>query len=100
MSNQKLLVESLAMDLKRVSLGYYRGSNIMAKRFKEEALKRSAELEKQDLNIYLKKLLLRTKKALNCNEERTAEDILMYSTLFQNFALYKMGSSTLIPSNH
>ncbi|MDO8570329.1 MAG: hypothetical protein Q7R97_01980 [Candidatus Daviesbacteria bacterium] len=42
---QKLIVESLAMDLKRVALGLYRGSNIMADRFKEEALKRSQELE-------------------------------------------------------
>jgi len=91
MNNQKLLVESLAMDLKRVSLGLYRGSNTMADRFKEEALKRSAELESQDLGIYLKKLILRTKDALNSDKQRIAEDALMYSTLFQNFALHKMG---------
>lgn len=93
MNNQKLIVESLAMDLKRVSLGLYRGSNIMAERFREEALKRSLELESQTFNNYLKKLLRGTKKSLRSDKERVAEDILMYSTLFQNFALNKMGST-------
>lgn len=90
MDNQKYIVESLAMDLKRVSLGLYRGSNIMADRFKEEALKRSNELELQTSNNYLKKIVQRTKEALRGNKERMAEDALMYSTLFQNFALDKM----------
>lgn len=91
MDSQKQLVESLAMDLKRVSLGLYRGSNIMAERFKTEALKRSSELEDQALNNYLKKLIQRTRESLKSDKQRVAEDILMYSTLFQNFALNKMG---------
>jgi len=84
MNNQKIIVESLAMDLKRVSLGLYRGS---------EALKRSHELESQTLNSYLKILIQRTKKVLKSDKQRVAEDALMYSTLFQNFALNKMGST-------
>ena len=84
--DQKILIESLSMDLLRVALGLYRGSLNMAERFKKEALKREAELENQPLNNYLKKLLQGSKKALYSTSERTAEDILMYSVLFQNFA--------------
>lgn len=91
MNNQKLIIESLAMDLKRVALGLHRGSFNMANRFKEEALKRELELEDQQTDNYLNKLLKRAKMALLSQETDAAEDILMYSTLFQNFALKKMG---------
>lgn len=90
MNNQKVIIESLAMDLKRVALGLHRGSYQMANRFKEEALKREQELENQSVKGYLKKLLQKTKDMLKDSSERTAEDALMYSTLFQNFALKKM----------
>lgn len=87
MINQKLVIESLAMDLKRVALGLHRGSNAMANRFKEEVLKRVLELENQQPNIYLKKLLEKTKQILLNQNPDSAEDILMYSTLFQNYSL-------------
>lgn len=90
MNKQKLIVESLAMDLKRVALGLYRGSFNMAERFKEEALKRESELENQKLDSHLKKLLEKTKELLLSKKADRAEDILMYSTLFQNFALKRM----------
>ncbi|MDD2823174.1 MAG: hypothetical protein PHQ59_03760 [Candidatus Daviesbacteria bacterium] len=90
MNNQKLIVESLAMDLKRVSLGLYRGSNVMAERFKEESLKRSNELESENLDSYLMFLILKMKEALAGDKEYIADDLLMYSTLFQNYALTKM----------
>lgn len=88
--NKKILVESLAMDLKRVALGSYRGSKQMTERFKEEALKRSSELETLDLNLYLKNLIKNCRKSLNTPGNRLGEDALMFSTLFQNFALKKM----------
>lgn len=81
--NQKILVESLSMDLLRVALGLRRGSLKMAERFKEEALKRQGELQIYATPPYLKKLLTNSGKALDANLE---EDILMYSILFQNFA--------------
>lgn len=90
MNNQKIIVESLAMDLKRVALGLHRGSNTMANRFRQEALKRSEELENQSLDGYLEKLVRMTKRVLKRSGERTAEDALMYSILFQNFALKRM----------
>lgn len=86
-NDQKIIIESLAMDLKRVALGLHRGSLIMADKFKEEALKRGDELEKQPQNDYLTKLLIMTKKSLGQNNDKTAEDALMYSILFQNFVL-------------
>lgn len=85
--NQKIIIESLAMDLKRVALGLQRGSLGMANRFKEEALMRGQELEKQDTSEYIKKLLVFMKKVCKDTSERVAEDALMLSTLFQNFAL-------------
>lgn len=81
--NQKILVESLSMDLLRVALGLHRGSLKMAQRFKEEALKRQNELNSLLISPYLKRLLSNSKKALGANKE---EDVLMYSVLFQNFA--------------
>lgn len=85
--DQKVIIESLAMDLKRVAIGLHRGSLNMANRFKEEALKREQELTQQELNPYLQKLLVNTKKVLRDNTDQATEDALMYSTLFQNFAL-------------
>lgn len=85
--SQKIIIESLAMDLKRVALGLHRGSFGMANRFKVEALKRSEELEGIVVDAHLKKLIGKTKEVLISNDERIAEDALMYSTLFQNFAL-------------
>ena len=86
-SGEKLIIESLAMDLKRVALGLHRKSFVMADRFKEEALKRYGELEEQRINGYLYKLVVRSKQSLIKNDDSTAEDVLMYSTLFQNYAL-------------
>lgn len=87
MDNQKIIIESLAMDLKRVALGLHRKSYTMANRFKQEALKREEELKNQKPDEYLKKLLERSRRVLENDNDQTAEDALMYSTLFQNFVL-------------
>lgn len=88
--NKRIVIESLAMDLKRVALGYHRGSYTVANRFKEEALKREEELENQDIDGYLKRLIASSRKVLNRDDEKVAEDALMYSILFQNFALKRL----------
>lgn len=90
MNDQKLAVESLAMDLKRVALGLYRGSYAMVNRFRDEALKRELELENQQPDSYLRKLLERTKQVLLDQNPDSAEDALMYSTLFQNYRLKRL----------
>lgn len=80
--SEKIIIESLAMDLKRVALGLYRNSLAMADRFKEEALKREKELEEFSLDSHLIKLTEYTKRTLSSSNDRTAEDALMLSTLF------------------
>ncbi len=87
MNEQKLAMESLAMDLKRVALGLHRGSYKMAERFKEEALAREREIEMHEIqDAYLIRIVDGARNTLISTEERVAEDALMYSTLFQNYS--------------
>lgn len=78
------------MDLKRVALGYYGKSTKIAEVFLGEAMKRKKEIDLAAVKPYIKNLLdkldsVKTKK----NKQKVAEDILMYSILFQNAALVK-----------
>lgn len=86
----KTLTQSLAMDLLRVALGLHRGSFGMASRFKEEALRSCQRLAKNQTNGYLAKLVKNTQDVLKRDDNKVAEDALMYSTLLQNFALKKL----------
>jgi len=79
----KYILESLASDLKRVALGLHRGSNTMAQRFLKEALKRKEEVDINKVSSYIKNILYK----LNSNID--SENALMYSTLIQNYTLYK-----------
>ncbi|MFH1826860.1 MAG: hypothetical protein ABH812_00295 [bacterium] len=79
----KYILESLASDLKRVALGLHRESNIMAKRFLDEALKRRKEVQINTLDPYMKKILSNLDEKIDC------ENALMYSTLIQNYTQYK-----------
>lgn len=84
--NNKVAIESLSMDLLRVSLGYHRGSVLMAKRFSEEALKRCSEVEKSKLKPYFSKILDKIPLILKkVDQDRIAEDALMYSTICKNY---------------
>ena len=88
MSKNQIALSSLAMDLKRVAVGYHRGSITMASRFLDEALKRKSDVDSTTVKPYVKKLLnkvelLKTEKDL----EKLAEDALMYSALFKNASL-------------
>lgn len=90
MNNNQIALSSLAMDMKRAAMGYHRGSIVMAKRFFEEALKRKKEINQTSLKPYLKKLLENLNKlTLQKDNQKIAEDALMYSILFQNAALQK-----------
>lgn len=88
MTNERIIIESLAMDLKRVAVGLQRGSLGMAKRFTVEALQREQELEKLTNNPYLTRLIAGSRKALQTTSSRTPDDVLMYSTLFQNYVAF------------
>lgn len=89
MSKDKLLLSSLAMDLKRVALGYYRKSDRMADKFLQEVVRRKKEINLEKVDISTKKLLQGLDKIMNESNDAKAEDALMYSTLFQNAALSK-----------
>lgn len=79
---------ALALDLRRVAQGYFRGSETMALRFVQEARVQKKELQNANLKPYLKKLLLNIDVVLKQNDhKKLAEDALMYSVLFQNAAI-------------
>ena len=80
----KAILGALAMDLKRAALGFYRGSDIMANRFFEEALKRKDEIDAADVAPYISKWLVSLNKIKSEEKQEAAEDALLYSTIFQN----------------
>lgn len=81
----KIALESLAMDLKRVALSYHRNSIIMARRFYEEALKRQKEIDTTSVKPYIKNILEKINQLQNYNNDRIAEDSLLFSILLQNY---------------
>lgn len=88
MNKTFISLSSISMDLKRVAIGYQRGSVAMANRFLEEALIRRREIDKNLVGSHVKKLMNVLDKIMNeKNTQKKAEDALMYSTLFQNAAL-------------
>ena len=88
-NTQMFAIASLAMDLKRVAVFYNRGSRRHAERFSEEALARREEIDENKLKPYLKKFYKKLPEILDQKDEKKiAEDTLMYSTIFQNYALH------------
>ncbi len=88
MNQTQLDLASISMDLKRVAIGFHRNSYVMANRFLKEVLKRSKEMNSENLEPYLLKLLQNLKPTLSQkNKQKLAEDALMYSIIFQNGAL-------------
>ena len=83
MNNQQTL-GALSMDLKRVALGYFRGSTQTVETFFQEALKRRDEMDYKNLKPYLIKLLKNLESLKKEKNEKAAEKALLYSTLFQN----------------
>lgn len=82
----KIALESLIMDLKRVALGYHRGSMVMAKRFSEESLKRKQEIDQAQVKPYIRSILNQLEHLFqNENISKISEDALMFSTLLQNY---------------
>lgn len=80
----KAIFGALSLDLKRVALGYFRGSTPMAERFFDEALKRKSELNKKEIKPYLFKFLFMMEDLKKEKAEEAAEDALLCSTIFQN----------------
>lgn len=85
----KIVLSSLAMDLKRVAIGLHRRSYIMADRFLHEARKRKEEVDRSALLPYMQEIIKRIDGLSTRDNLHKAEDALMYSTLIQNYVLYK-----------
>jgi len=83
--NNKVVLESMSMDLKRVALGYYRNSISMADRFYQESLKRKQEVVMKDVKPYMKFVLHRVDLLKYLPLEEKADEALMLSTLIQNY---------------
>ena len=83
--NNKIALESLAMDLKRVALGYHRNSLSMATCFYGEAMKRKNEIDSSSLKPYVRKLLDKIESLQNGSSAEIAEEALMISILLQNY---------------
>ena len=89
MSNDKIALGSLALDLKRVANGYFRQSNLMADRFCQEALARKKEINTKNIKPYLEKILKELPTILAQKDKlKLAEDAAMYSTIVQNYVLF------------
>lgn len=86
--DNKVILGSLALDLKRTAIGFNRGSFIMAEKFLSEALKRKNEYKKKNAKPYLLKILDKIDNLKTQPKDELAENALMYSTLIQNFVLY------------
>lgn len=82
--NNKQILGALALDLKRVAIGYFRGSATMSERFLQEALKRRNEIDTSSLKPYLIKFLKNLENIKKGDRKKAAEQALLYSTIFQN----------------
>lgn len=88
MNQTQKQLASLSMNLKRAALGFNRNSIAMANRFVEESWRELEKIDFKKLPSSIRKLVLGTKSILSRKDsDRIAEDMLMYSTLFQNAAL-------------
>ena len=85
--NNKILLESMALDLKRVALGAHSKSYKMADRFLQEVLKRNDLLDTRNFPKSLKKVLKLMVKQLRLHDtNRLADDALLYSTILISFS--------------
>ncbi len=90
MIGNNYIIISLAMDLKRVAMGLHGGSNATVQRFFQEALKRKSEIKEEEIKPYLLDFLNKIPALLDQKDnKKIAEDALMYSTIFQNYALHE-----------
>ena len=88
MNQNKIAISSLALDLKRVAILYFNGSEKSAQRFSDEVLKRAAEIDRDEIPQYIDEALKKVKVILEQKEKSDkAKNALIYSTIFQNYVL-------------
>jgi hypothetical protein len=80
--NNATILQSIALDLKRVAIGYNAGSFKMADRFLEEAIKRKMQLNMQMLSDSVKKVVIMIEEiGKSSNYHYRADRALTYSTI-------------------
>jgi hypothetical protein len=100
--DNKIFIGALAEDLYRVANGLHSGAYKMAGVFIIESLKRSEEVNRESVKPYIKKCLEKLPEILNYpkglapvstgaaqvqdDKEWVAENALMYSVIFRNYA--------------
>lgn len=88
----EVILSSLAMDLKRIAIGLDRGSFKMAERFYEEAMERKQELDLNNLKQYIRDVIFEIERLFEEKDnDKKAENFLMYSTILQNFIISNVG---------
>ena len=83
--NNKIVLMSIASDLKRVAMGLHRGSQTTVDRFTQEILRRRQEIDDSLLENYMQKWVSKLDQAVS-----NYDDALMLSTIFQNYSQYKL----------
>lgn len=84
----KHLMSAAAMDLKRMAIGYHRGSIQMGDLFYGEARKCIGQLEYSSLKPYMQKKIDEILELSHeADKNKKAELALMYSTIVQNYCL-------------
>ncbi len=88
----EIILSSLAMDLKRIAIGLDRGSFKMAEKFYEEAMERKQELDLNNLKQYIRNVIFEIETLFKEKDnDKKAENFLMYSTILQNFVVSNVG---------
>lgn len=86
--NNNIALSSLALDLKRIALAYHRGSDKVGDRFVLETKRWINELDTTQTPQYINELVKNLETMLHEHDkQKVAENSLMYSILFQNYAL-------------
>src|SRR5947209_7058888 len=86
MNNQQLF-EIIALDLKRVALGYAQHSEKMTEMFRKNALQQAENIDSSKLTPKLFKLVRSMQKDISKNDsEKIPDDALMYSFLLLSFS--------------
>lgn len=85
--NNRVLLQAMALDLKRVALGYHSGSIKMAEKFTAETVKRSFLLDKNTLPLAIHKTVNNIQNPdSNSNTQKLADDALMFSNILLSYS--------------
>lgn len=83
-----MLLAALSQDLYRAALGWHSGSDVMAERFRLEALRTAGLIDTKKIKPHVAKVLVKLPQVLSeKNLLLRAEEALTYSIIIQNATL-------------